>query len=161
MKYNLLKGEIMKVVFLEDVSNVAQAGDIKEVADGYARNFLIPKNLAVLANRAATEALEKQKKAKERSEAQMQAEMVELASQLEGKEVTLKARAGSEDKLFGSITSADIASELQNVTGSVIDKKKIELEEPIRHLGSYEVTIKLAKDVTANINVIVTKEETG
>ncbi len=150
----------MKVIFLEDVPNVAQAGETKEVADGYARNFLIPTKLAALANQTAIRELEGQQRARERSEARTQTEMAELASQLEGTEVVLKARAGSEDRLFGSITSADIASELENATGSVIDKKKIELEEPIRHLGSHEVTIKLAKDIAAKIKVTVTKEET-
>ena len=146
----------MKVVFLQNVPHVAQAGEIKEVADGYGRNFLIPKKLAVLASPAAMSAVERQ----HTTEAETESELVELARQLEGKEVILKARAGAKDKLFGSITSADIASELQNTTGLVIDKRKIELAEPIRQLGSYQVPIKLAKDIVANISVIVAEKET-
>lgn len=148
----------MKVIFLQDVPNVARAGQIKEVADGYGRNFLISKKLALLATPSATSSTETQRRITERSQAQTETEMTELAQQLEGKEVILKARVGAKDRLFGSITSADIASELQNTTGLVVDKKKIELAEPIRQLGSYEVVIKLAKDVTPTIKVIVEKD---
>ncbi len=148
----------MKVIFLQYVPNVARAGEIKEVADGYGRNFLIPKKLALLATPSATSTTEAQRRITERSQAQTETEMTELAQQLEGKEVILKARAGAKDRLFGSITSADIASELQNTTGLVVDKKKIELAEPIRQLGSYEVVIKLAKDTAPTIKVIVEKE---
>ena len=148
----------MKVIFLQNVPNVARAGEIKEVSDGYGRNFLIPKKIAMLATPSATTAVEAQRRIIERSQAQIEAEMTELAQNLEGKEITLKAKTGASDRLFGSITSADIASELQNATGLVVDKKKIELAEPIRQLGSYEITIKLAKDTTSKIKVIVEKE---
>ncbi len=148
----------MKVIFLQDVPNVARAGEIKEVADGYGRNFLISKKLALLVTPSATSTTEAQRRITEHSQAQMEVETTELSHQLEGKEVTLKARAGAKDRLFGSITSADIASELQNTTGLVVDKKKIELAEPIRQLGSYEVVIKLAKDTAPTIKVIVEKE---
>ncbi len=148
----------MKVIFLQDVPNVARAGETKEVADGYGRNFLISKKLALLATPSATSSTEAQRRITERSQAQTETEMTELAQQLEGKEVTLKARVGAKDRLFGSITSADIASELQNTTGLVVDKKKIELAEPIRQLGMYEAVIKLAKDLATTIKVIVEKE---
>ncbi len=148
----------MKVIFLQNVPNVARAGEIKEVADGYGRNFLIPKKLALLATPSAASSTKAQRRITERSQAQTETEMTELAQQLEGKEVILKAKTGAKDRLFGSITSADIASELQNTTGLVVDKKKIELAEPIRQLGSYEVVIKLAKDTAPTIKVIVEKE---
>jgi len=148
----------MKVIFLQNVPNVARAGEIKEVADGYGRNFLIPQKLAVLATPSATSTTEAQRRITERSQVQIEAEITELAHQLEGTEVILKARTGTKERLFGSITSADIASELQNTTGLVVDKKKIELAEPIRQLGSYEVAIKLAKDIAPKIRVIVAKE---
>ena len=86
--------------------------------------------------------------------------MRELANQLEGREITLKAKVGAQDRLYGSITSADIASELENA-GLAIDKKKIELAEPVRQLGSHEVTIKLAKDIVPKVKVTVIEEETG
>ena len=112
----------MKVVFLEDVPKVAQAGEIKEVADGYGRNFLIPQKLAVLASPSALNAAETQTKIRARSQTQIEDEVTELARQLDGKEITLKARAGAQEHLHGSITSADIASELQSTTGLVVDK---------------------------------------
>ena len=150
----------MKVIFLQDVPNMARAGEIREVADGYGRNFLIPKQLAVLAKPSATSTIETQQRLRELHQQRTETEMVELANQLEGKEIILKARAGSKDRLFGSITSTDIASELQNITGLVIDKRKIDLAEPIRQLGSYEVTIKLAKDIAPKIRVSVIPKET-
>ena len=149
----------MKVIFLEDVPRVARAGEIKNVADGYGRNFLIPQKLAVLASSSAISATEAQRKIRAREEAKIEAEMRELAGQLEGKEIILKAKAGAKDRLYGSITNTDIASGLESSAGLVIDKRKIELDEPIRKLGSYEVNIRLAKDIVPKIKVTVTGEE--
>lgn len=147
----------MRVIFLEDVPNVARAGDIKEVANGYGRNYLIPQKLARLANPPVTNLPEIQRKLATRN--QREETLVKLANQLEGREVTLKARAGAKDRLYGSITSADIAAELQESAGVAIDKRKIELAEPIRQVGSYEVVIRLAKDIVPTIKVTVTAEE--
>ena len=149
----------MKVIFLEDVSKVARAGEIKEVADGYGRNFLIPKKLAALANSSAISIMQAQHKIRAREEAKLETEAVELARQLEGKEVILKARVGAKDRLYGSITNTDIASELESSAGLVIDKRKIELTEPIRQLGSYEVAIRLAKDIVPKVKVTVVGED--
>ena len=148
----------MKVIFLKDVPNVARAGEIKEVASGYGRNFLIPKKLALLATSQAINLAETQRRVKTRQQAESGAEFLELAKQLDGKEITLEARVGAKDRLYGSITSADIASELEDSTGLVIDKRKIELAEPIRELGSYEVAVKLAKDIIPNIKVTVAEK---
>jgi len=147
----------MRVIFLEDVPNVARAGEIKEVANGYGRNFLIPKKLALLANSPATSRLEVQRKLTAQN--QTEDTLVKLANQLEGKEITLKARVGAKDRLYGSVTSADIVAELQNIAGVAVDKRKIELAEPIRQLGNYEVAIRLAKDIVPRIKVTVTAEE--
>jgi large subunit ribosomal protein L9 len=103
--------------------------------------------------------LEAQLKAKARIHAQEEAELVKVAEQLEGKEISLKAKAGAEEHLYGSVTNADIANELQNSTGLVVDKRKIELVEPIRQLGSYEVAIRLTKDIIPKIRVTVIAEE--
>ena len=146
----------MKVIFLQDVPNVAQAGQVKEVADGYARNYLIPRKLAAMAQPQAVSQIEARTK---KIEARLTGELTELAGQLEGKEVSLKAKAGAKEKLYGSITSADIAAELKNVTGIEVDKRKIELGEPIRQLGSYEIAIKLGKDIAPKVRVTVTEEE--
>jgi large subunit ribosomal protein L9 len=145
----------MKVIFLQDVPNVAKAGEIKEVAAGYGRNFLIPRKLAALASPHAMSQVETSDKA----QAKTSEESVDLARQLEGKKVSLKAHAGAKERLYGSITSADIAAELESATGLVVDKRKIELDEPIRQLGSYELTIRLGKDITPKIMVSVIEEE--
>ena len=145
----------MRVVFIQDVPNVARAGEVKEVADGYARNFLIPRKLALLAKPHVLSQLE----TREIAAGGEDTELTTLAQQLEGKEVSIKARAGAKDKLYGSITNADIAAELKNSTGLDIDKRKIEPEEPIHHLGSYEVAIRLGKDAVPKIKVSVTEEE--
>jgi len=150
----------MKVVFLKDVPNVARAGEIKEVANGYGRNYLIPKNLALLAKSSAISLTAAQRKIEAQSQVDNMAEIVKLADQLDGIEVTLKARAGAKDRLYGSITSADIAAELEATTGLVVDKRKMELAEAIRQLGSYEVAIRLAKDIVPKIKVTVIEKET-
>ncbi|MBA7662095.1 50S ribosomal protein L9 [subsurface metagenome] len=150
----------MKVVFLKDVPNVARAGEIKEVANGYGRNYLIPKNLALLAKSSAISLTAAQRKIEAQSQVDNMAEIVKLADQLDGIEVTLKARAGAKDRLYGSITSADITAELEATTGLVVDKRKMELAEAIRQLGSYEVAIRLAKDVVPKIKVTVIEKET-
>ncbi|HUU08044.1 MAG TPA: 50S ribosomal protein L9 [Dehalococcoidales bacterium] len=150
----------MKIIFLQDVPRVAKAGEIKEVADGYGRNFLIPQKLAVIADPSTLNTLKAQIKKEASSQAQTEEEMTDLAHQLDGKEITLKAKAGAKEHLYGSITSADIAAELQN-NGLVVDKRKIEIAEPIRQLGSHEVAIRLAKDAIPKIKVIVIEEETS
>jgi large subunit ribosomal protein L9 len=144
----------MRVVFLQDVPRVAKAGEVKEVADGYARNFLIPRKLALLARPEVVSQLG----TAQRVEAKEDTELVALAQQIEGKEVNIKAKAGAKDRLYGSITSADIATELSKSTGLDIDKRKIELEEPLRSLGNYEITIRLAKNIVPKIKVSVTEE---
>ena len=149
----------MKVIFLQDVPNVARAGEIKEVASGYGRNFLIPKKLALLASSPATNVIEVQRQINLRNQQQTETELAELANRLDGREVFLKARAGAKDRLYGSITSADIAAELESTTGSAVDRRKVELANPIRQLGSHEVPIRLAKDIVPKITVTVTDEE--
>jgi len=149
----------MKVIFLQDVPNVARAGEIKEVANGYGRNFLIPQKLALLASYPATNLIEAQHKINARNQQQTETELVELANQLDGREVFLKARVGAKDRLYGSITNAEIAAELESTTGLVIDKRKIDLAEPIHQLGSYEVAIRLAKDIMPKIKVTVIEKE--
>jgi len=151
----------MRVVFLEDVPDVASSGDVKEVADGYARNFLIPRGLATLTTSQITSQLEAQLSSRAKKQAQIAEELTKIAKKLDGSEITLKAKVGAKDKLYGSITSADIADELTKTSGIAIDKRKVELPEPIRELGTFEVAIKLAKDTLPSIKVIVTEQESG
>ncbi len=147
----------MKVIFLEDVTNVARTGEVKEVADGYFRNYLLPKKLAATASPAAMKSLETDLKLRARRRAQTEAEFAALAQQLEGKEVVLKATAGSKARLYGSITSADIAAGLEK-SGIILDKRRIDLDKPIRQLGAYEVVVKLSKDLAPKLRVIVEEE---
>ena len=149
----------MKVVFIEDVPNVAETGEIKDVADGYGRNYLIPRKLAVLADARATHIVEAQKKQKARIEAETEVEMRELAKQLEGLDIAIKAKAGAKDRLYGSITNADIAEEVNKSAGLEIDKRKIELEKPIQEIGSYDIPIRLTKDIIPRVKLSVIEEE--
>ena len=149
----------MKVVFLKDVSPTGKVGEIKEVADGYARNFLLPKKLAALAKPSALKALESQIKKEIERQERLDAELRELAQELEGFSMTLKARVVEDKRLYGSIRDNDIAAEINRLIGYDIDKKKIELEEPIHEIGEYELTVRLSKDLTPKIKVIVAAEE--
>ena len=149
----------MKVIFIEDVPEVALAGETRNVADGYGRNYLLPKKLAVLADSSASNILESQMKKVLVKRVQAAAEITEIASKIEGVEITLKAKVGESDKLYGSITTADIATALNESTGQVVDKRKIVMEEPIRQLGSHDVTVAFTNDITASIKVIVEAEK--
>ena len=148
----------MKVIFLQDVTNIARAGDVKEVANGFARNYLIPHKLATPASVSAEATAEVQKKIRLSQAAREEARLRELADQIQGKEIVIRAKVGAKDKLFGSVTGADIATELQRVVGTEIDKRKIELAEPIKMVGTYEIEVKLAKDISPKIKVTVEGE---
>ncbi|OGO43045.1 MAG: 50S ribosomal protein L9 [Chloroflexi bacterium RBG_16_58_8] len=149
----------MKVIFIEDVPSVARVGQTKVVADGYARNYLLPRKLAVLADSRASAAIESQLKKKIKQLALEDAEMAALAKTIEGTEIILRAKVGENEKLYGSITGADIAEALTRSAGREIDKRKIELAEPIRQTGSHGVTVRFTHDVTAVIKVNVISED--
>ena len=149
----------MKVIFLEDVTNVAKAGEIKEVAVGYARNYLMPKKLASVVTAANLSAIEAQVKARAKLEARTEAELVALANLIEGKEIVLKVKTGGKDRMYGSITTTDIAAELEKSAGIVIDKRKLQLAEPIKTLGNYEVPVTLGAELNPKLKVSVVKLE--
>ena len=149
----------MKVIFIADVPNVARAGQTKEVADGYARNFLFPRKLAVLANSQAAAAVEAHLKKIVKQRTLEEAEMAELAKKIGGVEITLKAKVGENEKLYGSITGADIAEALTKNIKREIDKRKVDLVEPIRQTGTYDVTLRFTHDITAIIKVTVMSDE--
>jgi large subunit ribosomal protein L9 len=153
------KEKVVKVIFIEDVPNVARVGQSKVVADGYARNFLFPRKLAVLADSQASAAIEVQLKKKVKQRELEDAEMTEMAKRIGGLEITLKAKVGENEKLYGSITGADIAGALSKAAGCEIDKRKIELPEPIKQAGSCDVTIRLGHEISAVIRVNVVSEE--
>jgi len=147
----------MKVVFLDDVLNVANEGEIKEVSDGYGRNFLLPRKLALPATPANMRVMEEKKRQQARREAKTGAEVESLGSQLNGKEVTIRAKVGAEGILHGAVTTGDIAAALEK-QGINIDKRKIELAEPIHDVGPFEISIRLSKDVIPIIKVNVLAE---
>ncbi|MDI7274808.1 MAG: 50S ribosomal protein L9 [Anaerolineae bacterium] len=149
----------MEVLLLKDVRRLGKAGEVRQVADGYARNYLIPRGLARPASagavRQAKELLEAQAKRAEREQSQAQ----DLAGQLRGVTLTFRARAGESGRLYGSVTSADVAEEIKKQTGQTVDRRKIALEEPIRELGIYRVPIRLGGEVSAEVTVKVEAQE--
>jgi large subunit ribosomal protein L9 len=149
----------MKVVLLEDLPGRGKAGEIKEVSKGYARNFLLPRGLALVATPTVIKQVEARLEREKLEESVDRDKLVELAQQIEGREINLKARSGAGERLFGSITAADIAEELSRAMGSVIDKKKIDIEKPLRQAGSYEVAVKLAGDLNPQITVVIEEEK--
>jgi large subunit ribosomal protein L9 len=150
----------MKVILQEDVKNIGKMGEIVSVSDGYARNYLIPKKLAEEANVGNVKALEHEKRKLEEKAKKIRSDAQGLAERLASVGVTLRAKAGEEEKLFGSVTAMDIAEALKK-EGIEVDRKRILLEEPIKRLGSYSVGIKIHPDVTANLNVEVVSENEG
>ncbi len=149
----------MKIFLKEDVKSLGKMGDIVNVAEGYARNYLIPKKLAVEANVKNVKEFEHQKKMiKEKTEKTRMSSQA-LADKLSTVTVKISAKAGEEGKLFGSVTTMDIAEAL-NAQGFEVDKKKIHMEEPIKRLGSYTAEVKVHSDISAKITVEVTAEAT-
>jgi len=146
----------MKVVLLEDIPKLGKMGDLIQAKDGYARNYLLPKKLAVPANPQNLKTLEHQKTLLTQKQNRIKRDAEKLAQKIEKISCTISKPAGEEDKLFGSVTSLDIESSL-NEEGLKIDRKKILLEEPIKSLGIYKVPIKLHPEVTANIKIWVVK----
>ena len=149
----------MKVVLLEDIPGRGRAGQMKEVSKGYAKNFLLPRGLALIATPSIVKQVESRLEKEKLEESIDRERLVELAQQIEGKEIRFKARMGAGERLFGSITAADVAEELSRAIGSVVDKKKIELEKPFRQAGSHEIAVKLASDIKPKITVVIEEEE--
>lgn len=146
----------MQVILKTDVEKLGKAGDVLVVADGYARNYLIPRNLAVLATEKNRRALEHEKRMEFEKAAKEKRDAEKLAEALNGVSCTVRAQVGENERLFGSVTSLDIANALQE-QGFEIDRKKIILDEPIRELGVFTVPVRVHTDITANIKVWVVK----
>jgi large subunit ribosomal protein L9 len=145
----------VKLVLLRDVQSLGKRGDVVDVADGYARNFLLPRKLAGEADKGALAQLDAQHKAHERREAQELADARALAGRLESSRITIKAKAGESGKLFGAVTNADVAAAIAGALAIVVDKHKIGLAGQIKALGSYPIEIKLQKNVVAKAVVEV------
>lgn len=148
----------MKVMLTKDVENVGRAGDVKDVADGYGRNYLLPRKLAVPARAGVEDEARKIRDAANRREAKDRDDAQALAEEIGNKTVVVRLRVGAEDKAFGSVTNADIASALKAQHQVEVDRHKIDLKEPIKQLGEHQVALRLHRDVEAHINLIVTSD---
>jgi large subunit ribosomal protein L9 len=148
----------MEVILREDVEKLGSRGEVVKVASGYARNFLLPKKLAVAATDSNKKIVEQERQAHLRKEAKFKGEAEDLGKLLSGVTVTISQKAGENDQLFGSVTSKDVADALaaKNYT---IDRRKIQLDEPIKQLGEFKVPVRLHKDVTVEVTVLVVKDE--
>ena len=147
----------MEVILREDVEKLGGRGEVVKVAAGYARNFLLPKRLAVAATESNRKIVEQEKQAYLKREAKAQGESEDLAKLIQGQVITITQKAGENDHLFGSVTSKDIADALEQ-KGFNIDRRKIHLEEPIKTLGEFEVPVRLHRAVTANVKVHVVSD---
>jgi large subunit ribosomal protein L9 len=148
----------MEVILREDVDNLGSRGAVVKVAPGYARNFLLPKRLAVEATESNKKIVEQERQAHLRKEAKLKTEAEDLAKMIAGVSVTIAQKAGENDQLFGSVTSKDVADALaaKNYT---IERRKIQLDEPIKQLGEFKVPVRLHKEVTVELTVNVVKED--
>jgi large subunit ribosomal protein L9 len=148
----------MEVILREDIEKVGARGQVVKVAAGFARNYLLPKRLAVAATDANKKIVEQERQAHLRKEVKLHSEAQDLAKLLTGVSVTIVQKAGENDQLFGSVTAKDVADALaaKNFT---IDRRKVQLDDPIKQLGEFKVLVRVHKDVTAEVTVVVAKEE--
>jgi large subunit ribosomal protein L9 len=144
----------MEVILKEDVNKLGHRGDVVKVADGYGRNFLLPGKLAIEANAANKAVVEQMKASSVRKSAKEKTEAEALATQLSAVELVFERKVGENDHLFGSVTSGDIAHQLET-KGFTIDRRKISLEEPLKSIGEYHVPVKLHREVTSHLKVTV------
>jgi len=147
----------MEVILKEDVAKLGSRGDVVKVAEGYGRNFLLPRKLAIEATPANRAVIEQMKAAAVRRLAREKGDAEALAQQLAGVELAFTRKSGEHDQLFGSVTSADIAHELES-KGFHIDRRKIQLNEPLKHVGEFNVPIKLHRDVVLPVKVKIQKD---
>ena len=145
----------MKVLLTQTVKNVGRPGEVKDVADGFARNYLLPRGMATVATAGTLKQAEAQHQADLRREEKNVAANQALGQKIEGITVTLHAKSGPQGRLYGAITATDIATALSEQLGQPVDRRHVELEEPIRQLGEYKVPVRLARDVVPQVAVTV------
>jgi len=148
----------MEVILREEIEKLGRRGDVVKVASGYARNFLLPKRLAVAATESNKKIVEQEKQAHLRRDAKEVADAQELAKMMANVSVTISQKAGENDQLFGSVTAGDIAASLEK-QGYTIDRKKVHLDEPIKQLGEFKAAVRLHRDVSVDVPVHVVREE--
>jgi len=146
-----------EAILLKDVENLGEKGAVVDVSKGYLRNFLIPRNLAQPATKGAIDAARRQQQAEERSRQEAETRAAEHADLLSKTVLTLSHQAGEDGRLFGSVTSQDIADAIRDARGITVDRRKVHLEEPIKHVGTYMVVVEMADGVTATIKTIVSE----
>ena len=149
----------MKVILLEDVKNVGKKDDIVSVSDGYARNFLFPRKWAVESTPGAAKEIERKRAAERAREMERRLDAEKKAGSLRGKIITVRTRCGSQGRLYGSVTSAEVAAALKEQYGVDVDKRRVELAEAIRTVGESSVTVKLYPEISAKMTVKVVPEE--
>lgn len=145
----------MKVVFVKDVEGTARAGEVKEVSPGYARNFLLPRSVAVAADDRIVEQLNQRQEAARRRTEKALTDARAVAARVKRLTVTVYAKAGDGGRLFGTVTNADIAQQLKREAGIDVDKRKIEIDPPIKSLGPHEVSLELHPEITETLKVVV------
>lgn len=148
----------MKVLLTQDVYNLGHAGEVKNVADGYGRNYLLPRSMAVLATPGSLKRADAVRTAAVKRRAQEQSDMEAVAQVIGGQVLHFQVRTGEKGKLYGSITAGNIAEKLTQILGKEFDKRKVALREPIRDIGTHAVTIRLTAEITPIVNVIITPE---
>lgn len=145
----------MKVILRSDVTNVGTKGDVLDVSDGFARNYLVPRGLAMKASPGAMAQAASMRRARDVREARDRASAEEVATQLAPKVVTIRAKAGAEGRLFGSVTTADLVAAVEDQTGVVLDRRRVHLDEAIKTVGAHEVAVRLHADVELRLHVEV------
>jgi large subunit ribosomal protein L9 len=150
----------MEVILKEDVNKLGSRGDLVKVAEGYGRNYLLPRKLAIEASSGNKAVIEQMKAASVRRSAKEKVQAEELSKQFDGVSVSFQRRTGEQAQLFGSVTSGDIADALAK-KGFTLDRRKIQLHEPLKTLGEFTIPVKLHKEVTTHLKVIVEKEESA
>ncbi|TMK88823.1 MAG: 50S ribosomal protein L9 [Actinobacteria bacterium] len=148
----------MKVILRADVPDVGHKGDVLDVADGYGRNYLVPRGLAMAASKGALAQAESMRRARAVRDAHDREAAEEVATKLTPLTITIPARAGAEGRLFGSVTPAEVAAAVQAQAGVEVDRRRLHLDEPIRALGAHEVPLRLHPDVEVRLNVEVVAE---
>ena len=152
-------GSKMKVLLVQDVDKLGSAGEVKEVSGGYGRNYLIPKGIAVLATRGHVKQAEERHAAQQKREQANRKDAEAVAARISGQTLRFSARVGELDRLYGSITNADIADKIQSQLGVEVDRRKIDLDDPIKRIGIYPIKIRLLTGLEPMVNVVVEGQE--
>jgi large subunit ribosomal protein L9 len=147
----------MKVILKQDVANLGGAGDVVDVADGYGNNYLLPRNLAMMASRGALADAEAMRNSRVKREAKTLDEAEELKNKLEAKAVTVSAKAGEDGTLYGSVGNSAVAAAVKDQLGITIDRRRIPMDKPFKHLGTEEITVRIHPEVTATLRVEVAR----